>query len=225
MGKDRKIAIAIIVLLVILIILVSVTIVLLVANRTDESTMPNLNSGNNETGVKNETTVKNEVLVQNQKVTDNNNVLSSEEAIVLAKDMYKKITEYYWMGGDISQTINVENENPYELMTWYDELKDFLTNNYFKKFTERRTIINRNGKYYINQVSWGEPPAYLGYDSFEVKSITNKKIEFIVKEKYIVNADDLDKDVSEVTEFEYENNPFILVKENGKWKVDEWVHP
>lgn len=65
----------------------------------------------------------------------------------------------------------------------------------------------------------------MGNDGFEVKSITNDRLEFIVKEKYLTNSDDVGKEASEITDFEYQNNPFVLVKEDGKWKVDEFTLP
>lgn len=163
------------------------------------------------------------------KSNDNNantrtSVLSNEEALAIAKEKYDKVTVFYWMNGNLENTISI-NEITYELIDNYNELTDNLTNNYFEHFKEVREIVNENGNHYITTLGRGGNIYYFGNDGFEVKNISSDKLEFVVKEKYIANNEDLEKDPSEITEFEYKNNSFVLVKEDGKWKVDEFTIP
>ena len=157
------------------------------------------------------------------KADDNDSLLDSV-ALELAKEKYEKVFRYYWMGGDSYDTITPnENDNWYERIDNYEEITDTLTKKYLQEFTAYRPIVEENGKYYMRIIARGGNIYYCGADGFEVKSITDGRMEFTVKEKY--HAEELGKDPSEITEFEYKYNSFVLVKEDGKWKVDEFTLP
>ncbi len=63
----------------------------------------------------------------------------------------------------------------------------------------------------------------LGKDN--TKTLLELKAIALAKEKYCANTDDVGKEESEITNFEYKQNSFVLVKEDRKWKVDEFTLP
>lgn len=192
----------------VVIIVVFVIAMLLLKNNKTESSASNPQSNTN----------------NSQSNTNNTNTMSESDAIALAQKKYERIHDYYFMDGSSDDSI-IDNENEYYRIENYDEITTNLTTSALQTLTNDRGIITKNGKYYILDLARGTNIYYLGNDGFEVKSITNDRLEFIVKEKYLTNSDDVGKEASEITDFEYQNNPFVLVKEDGKWKVDEFTLP
>ena len=197
--------------------------------------------------------IKNETLpesvISTEKVeTKTTTLLSKEEALNIGKDKYEQAFKYYFRLKLSEDPIKIQyngHEVGAQKITNIKEIKDLFTENKFNKYIGKITdeadnyniIIEKNGEYYRLDADRGGSTSYLYTDDLEVKNITDNKITFVAKSYYLANTDLVQEFASSHTEpKEYvknaskENikilsNEFILVKENGIWKVDYFVMP
>lgn len=171
---------------------------------------------------------KNEV--SNTTQNQSTNALSTQETLALGNEMYKKANKCYWDGveGDYGNLIyNIdESGNPYYKITNIDEIKSVLINNAFSNFCSEKGVKEKNGEYYIVAAGRGDDVSYLG-NELEVDTIAESKIIFTSIEKYCANEEDYGvyNDASEVEDIITKEYKFVIVKENGSWKVSEFTLP
>ena len=179
-------------------------------------------------------------IMKNEKETNLNSIGSSDsiltdaEALGLGNMMYKLANDAY-----NSNSIEIDrNEQPYKVLN-IDYYKEIFTENKFKKFAgmekdnsnhEVGNIVYENGNYYfIDELGRG-PEHYLG-SKLVIKSKDTDKIEFEVT-TFLSEDGRLDEILDEMNEniisdwfaIKGQKEPFVLIKENGEWKVDEFIH-
>ena len=147
--------------------------------------------------------------------------LSNEEALNIGNELYKKAKAYYWTEG-----INYGNnlvDGMYYAVSNIDTVKSFFSENGFSQFMKNNGFIQEiEGKYYRVAADRGGDISYLG-NELKVDSITENKITFTSVEKYIAKDEEWGLDESLVTEITKKEHKFVIVKENGIWKVEEFT--
>ena len=189
---------------------------------------------------------KNENIVNTE--TEKITLLSKEEALNWGKEKYELATKYYFRLKYPTDLIKIEyegNEVSAQKVNNIKEIKDLFTeqkfNKYIRKITDEsdnyNAIVEKNGEYYRLDVDRGGSTSYLYTDDLEIKYITENKITFTIKSYYLANSDLVEEYASDYTDpkeyvknapkenIEILSNEFILVKENGIWKVDYFVMP
>lgn len=130
------------------------------------------------------------------------------------------------VGAGIDLNISIQyNEIPYYKVINVSELKETFSTNGFRAYMKENEIIEKDGEYYMPALGWGSDITYYGRDGYIIKSITENKIEAIFREKYYTNAEDIDKGAVEGVDFTIVENKFVVIKENGVWKVEEFTNP
>lgn len=157
--------------------------------------------------------------------TKNNNTtttLSNAEALKIGKEKYNKAMQSKWDDPTIDQTKNITvNGLEYSKITdssYISSMKALYSNDgYLNIFSNFKIIIEaNNGDYYIALAARGANIYYVESE-LVVSNITDSKLEFISKDTYMSEND--------ATITYTENRPFVLVKENGLWKVDKFELP
>lgn len=111
-----------------------------------------------------------------------------------------------------------------------NDVKTLYTEKAFKKFLEYTDIIQENGKYYMPDtfMARGSNIYYLG-NKLKIESITENKVIFSSIEYYSIDYQEYESrhgiEDFEPSEMRTETNKFIIVKENGVWKIDEYTLP
>ena len=191
-------------------------------NQVDTNTIQNNQIDNNT--ITNNTTIQNNVS-NNTTVNQNTNtttVLTNAEALAIGKEKYNDAIQSYWNDPTVDElqkiTINGLEYSKITDATYISSMKQlYSTNGYANIFLTFKTIVEaNNGDYYIALAARGSNIYYVG-NELVVSNITDSKIEFIAKETY---RSENDASITYV-----ENNAFVLVKENGEWKVDKFELP
>lgn len=180
----------------------------------------------------NNNTVNNNISSNNQisnntlnNSTQNNNTttgLSNAEALKIGKEKYDQAMQSYWNDPNIDGTQNIEKGGlEYSKITdksYISSMKQlYSVNGYSSIFSGFKTIIEaNNGEYYIALAGRGSNIYYVKSE-LVVSNITDSKLEFISKDTY--------KSENNESITYNENNAFVLVKENGVWKVDKFKLP
>lgn len=161
----------------------------------------------------------------NNNTTQNNNTttsLSNAEALKIGKEKYEQAMQSFWNDPNIDGTQNIEkNGLEYSKITdksYINSIKMLYTDNgYLNIFSNFKTIIEaNNGEYYIALAERGSNIYYVKSE-LVVSNITDSKLEFISKDTY--------KSENNESITYNENNAFVLIKENGVWKVDKFKLP
>ena len=189
--------------------------------------------------------LKNENELNTNLPTNSNGILTENEALGLGSMMYKLANEVYSghyvdLEGIIDKnpiSENLADEIKFKVLN-IDYFKEIFSESKFKKFVgiekdnsdhEVGWITYEDGNYYFTNDAGGGPATFLGSE-LVVKNIASNKIEFdaitfvsengfderTVKDGDFINNNDMG--------IRYNRKPFVLVKENGKWKIDDFVH-
>lgn len=242
----KSVKILIIILCLIIVGLVTFIVVDKIINISKKSNNENNNvvaeennekiEGNNiaeQNNVQQNTTTKNSTQVQNNTENQTQNkstsVLSTQEALTIGNEMYKKAKNCYWNGVKYSENSSYDidkNGSSYYKITNINEIKSVLVDEAFSDFLNKKLIKEKDGEYYIVAADRGGDISYLD-NELKIDSITENKIEFTSIEKYCANEEDYgvynsSNDVKDIITKEYK---FVLVKESGKWKVSGFTLP
>lgn len=150
------------------------------------------------------------------------NVLSNEDALKIGKEKYNQAMQSFWKDPDVDETQDIIANN-----SRYSKIKDskyissmkelYSENGYLNIFSSFKTIVETNsGDYYI-LLSNRSSNTYYVKSELVVNNITDTKIEFTSKDTY--------KSQNDESITYNENNAFVLVKEKGIWKVDQFKLP
>lgn len=185
--------------------------------------------------------LENEIEESKKEATDNNNnnnnattenILTEEEALKLGKEKYEEAISLDLILDDsailktetVNSSVMGEIENPIYKVEGISEIKKVLSDNAFKYFCKEWNIVEINGEY-------GHPAGNRGfmeeYENSTIKSvdeITENKITYTVEANYKENSY-FSNGEEKVVPAHKEENKFVLVKENGEWKVDEYTIP
>lgn len=149
--------------------------------------------------------------------TQNLSAMTEQEALSIGQGLYEKAVDCYMMNikreegsADYLRITNQEDIN---------DIKLILTDNAFKKYTEYYGIEDRNGVYYIANAGKGSDQTYVGNDRLTMNKIEDERITFTVTVDY---SDDSLAGTEQTKTEDYE---FIVVKEDGKWKVESFTMP
>ena len=97
-------------------------------------------------------------------------------------------------------------------------LEKYLTSDYIDYFVDD-IYVNSAGKLYVRPVVVSKDETYVGFDSFEVKESSKKKITYIVRSKYS------ELNCGNKCNYVYKNHLFELVKEGNNWLVSNMEMP
>lgn len=224
----KSVKILIIVLILIIVGLATFIVVDKVINKENNETLRNETNLVNETNnAEKETTLKNNLEENDTNETQNEaELLSESEALDIGKQKFEKACSYAWDAKfDENKKITTENGEAYEIIN-VKEMKEFFTDEGFKILCEQYAhgIAEINGNYYTYNGGIGGNPEFLSQE-LSVESISENKIIFTSNAKYYNNPNDYDKDESLITDYRIETSKFILIKENGKWLVDDFTDP
>lgn len=156
----------------------------------------------------------------------------NKHKIEMAKDMYSKIDSLYSFNNGLEyvtnddkkiNTIQRGDKIYYQIEDYKTVTNEIMTEKMTQKFTNIVNIVEDDGKYYIENMGRGSN-GFIGL-IFKIKAKSSKKISLIVKTKFCEIEHRVEHgDGCESEEYLYTiDKPFILVKENGKWKVDEYT--
>lgn len=150
--------------------------------------------------------------------------MSEEEALMLGTNLYNSAYELY--NGRANFSLNTEDtvscdEETCSLISNFDSVTNNIFTESAKKEFERnaKTIRKIDGKfYYIDNFSL-DPNSYIE-TNFEISKINDDKITFKAISDYCVSDEK-----TNCQNKENETKRFVIVKENNKWLVDEFVNP
>ena len=152
--------------------------------------------------------------------------ISNSEAISIGDNLYKKALASFWgtITADFTQD-TYETKGGYELHG-VEEVKKVYSEKAFNKFLKDYGDVRLiDGKYYGPDYNMGSNPAYIG-NELNIDSIEDNKIVFKSIEKYNSNGEMYTGDVSTISGgIDTKENRFVIIKENGEWKVDEFILP
>ena len=171
----------------------------------------------------------NNVVSNKQSNTTSNTVpakLSSGEALKVAKNLYNKAEDDYqvFMGMGLEKKCKRASSDgtKYDCTSLYKQMKTYFINdnktNSMTGSTYRNIFNNftaKNGKYYVTVGGIG----FMGdcTTTLTVKSITATKIVFNAKTKIVYPTGYGEPNSTE-------NHDFIIVKENGTWKISKYTY-
>lgn len=158
----------------------------------------------------------------------NNSDYMNKKRIFLAEKKYNQAHELYFYGKGLDYSSD-ENSILISKQKGKDYFKlntvIYLQNNFTDK--EQNDIYNFfdilevNGNFYIKDFGRGLS-GYYGTE-FDIKKVSKNKISFIAKSKFCRVEDRKDNDCKSEEYYYTIDKPFVLVKENGSWKIDEYT--
>ena len=154
----------------------------------------------------------------------------NNKKIELATSIYEEIHNLYYYGGNIEYANDLNNnrlvtkindENYYEISN-FDVIKNLISKNMLSKTFEALKIISNNNKYYIKDIGRGTSNYY--GTILKIKKIRKNKIEYKAMTKMCRKESIVSYGDRCTTDGYYEiEKPFIIVKEDNKWKVIEYT--
>lgn len=173
------------------------------------------------------------------------NVLSDDEAIEIGEELYSygddfgyeydESTYITYIGNSHTEMVlsEIEELQPYRAYKVEDtDVEDYFT----EKRIEELSLDNEPAPYGLEKYNetwyYCEPDLGGSYDyvgtEIELESVEKNKITFraitYYSEEYVFNTVSFDESIDEIKEnYEYhtQEDDFIIVKEDGKWKIDE----
>ena len=154
----------------------------------------------------------------------------NNKKIELGNSIYEEIHNLYLYGNGIEYVydddknrIYIEDDGKYYEIKDKKVFTDLISSESLDRLTKIFEIKEKDNKYYISDFGRGITNAYYG-TKLEIKKISKNKIEY----KAISTLCKIDSIVSYgegcTSDGYYEvEKPFILVKENGIWKVSEYT--
>jgi len=150
-----------------------------------------------------------------------------------AEKLYEKAYNLYFYGGGlefyqkdgkydiIEQSNNYRVDKYYKLSNYEEIIGNLFSSNKIIDVNNYLGIIEQNGDKYIREIGRGIS-GYFG-TTFTIKKISEKKITFIAHSKFCEIAHSINN-VCESEEYYYTvDKPFAIIKENGTWKIDEYI--
>lgn len=139
--------------------------------------------------------------------------ISNQQAMEIGEEMYTNAYESYWGSlEDGTEIINGSDNIDYINITNMNTIKEKYTDKGFNQFLIANQIKQKDGKYYRPYGDRGSDFTYQGHE-LVVNKITENKIEMTSIEKY-------NEPQNQTRKYE-----FVIMKENGKWKIDEFTLP
>lgn len=150
-----------------------------------------------------------------------------------AEELYEKAHNLYFYGKDIEyakengkyvtieRSVNSRVDKYYKLSNYNEVFVKLFSSNKLKSVDIYLGIIEQNNGKYIREIGRGLS-GYFG-TTFEVKKASKTKITYIAKSKFCEISHRIN-DVCESEEYYYTiDKEFTIIKENGKWKIDEYT--
>jgi len=158
-------------------------------------------------------------------------LLTEEEALKLANDLYSKGITVHSCGGGLDlnydSVITIEDMEYYEVINWGTLRKLFTTSAKVKGQlggNDYRIIDDfveeKDGKYYDMDCGRGSLYGYIGTD-FDVVSIKSDIIVFDANSKYCTKDSDYEVNCKTYAVSE----PFVIEKEDKEWKISRMIYP
>jgi len=159
------------------------------------------------------------------------NIVEKEinKKIELGNSIYEKVHNLYFYGGEIEykieenkrKSIEVDDKKYYEISN-KKVIENLVTKNMLLKTSDFLGIKVIEDNYYMKDYGRGLS-GYYGTE-LKIKKINKKRIEYKALSKFC----EIDSRVSygdgcNDEKYYYIERPFIIVKENGIWKVDEYT--
>ena len=150
--------------------------------------------------------------------------MSKEDALLLGTNLYNGAYELY--NGRANFSLNTEDSTDCDgemcsLITNFDNVTNNIFTESAKKEFERnaKTIRKIDGKFYYLDNFELNPNSYIE-TNFEVSKITEDKVTFKAISDYCISDEN-----TNCQNKESETKKFVIVKENNKWLVDEFINP
>lgn len=213
-----KIVIAI---LVLIIIGLGVYFIINHNNKSNQNVVNELNENNN-------IAVNNINANDTKKDNTKTNTMKESEALEIGEEKYIEAQELYLGGVEFDETTNIEEEGIiYSKVTNSDKIKKVFSKNGLVQYLAKNEFVKKfNGEYYRINADRGGDMYYID-NQLKVVSIDENKIVFNSIERYFDESTDFStlNDNSEDIKTNDIINSFILVKEEGVWKVEEYTLP
>ena len=148
----------------------------------------------------------------------------------MGKEKYEEIHNLYYYGETIEYEVDEEKRRiyieegnkKYYKITNYDEILNKASNSYKGKLVKVLDIKEKEGNYYVVGIGRGLS-GYYG-TRLEIKKYSKNKIEYKAYSKFCYKESRVNYGEGCKEEGYYEiEKPFILVKEEGTWKVEEYT--
>lgn len=166
----------------------------------------------------------------------NNDILSEEKALVIGKDIFYTISDYYLHYGPIEQGVDyVKNDdgsfsvlNDSDSLIKYkkldiDKLSLIASSEYIKTYCSDSIFDEYNGDYYRPEGGRGSNISYIDTE-LKVVSIEKDALVFDAISSYFADDSERINGVSyESAKKEYKTNTFKLIYESGTWKVSKFT--
>ena len=142
----------------------------------------------------------------------------NNKKIELGSSIYENIHNLYYYGGNL----DYKKENNKYVITNYSVIEDIVSNSFISKVNEFLSIEEKDNKYYINPIGKGISNYY--GTILKIKNIRKNKIEYKAITKMCMKESIVSYGDRCTTDGYYEiEKPFIIVKEDNKWKVIEYT--
>ena len=151
--------------------------------------------------------------------------------IELGNSIYEKVHNLYFYGGDIvyetddkntRKYIEVDNKKYYEIKNYKETFENLITDKQLLKTSNFLGIKVIKDKYYMKDYGRGLS-GYYGTE-LKIKKINKNKIEYKASSKFC----EIEYRISYGSgcsneKYYYIEKPFVLVKEDDIWKVEEYT--
>ena len=148
----------------------------------------------------------------------------------MGKEKYEEIHNLYYYGETIEYEVDEEKRRiyieegnkKYYKITNYEEILNKASNSYKGKLVKALDIKEKEENYYVVGIGRGLS-GYYG-TRLEIKKYSKNKIEYKAYSKFCYKESRVNYGERCKEEGYYEiEKPFILVKEEGTWKVEEYT--
>ena len=138
--------------------------------------------------------------------------------ITLGTDLYERIHNLYFYGDQLEYE---QVEEKYKLLN-YEKIPELISKKFLPQVNQYLEITKQKYEYYINLVGKGISN-YYGTE-LKIKKIRRNKVIYTATTKMCkVESVVTYGERCSMGGYYYIEKPFIIVKENGSWKVDEYT--
>ena len=147
-----------------------------------------------------------------------------------ATNLYNKVHELYFFGGDIEYEIEdnervfieLDDSRYYKISNYSNSVSDLFTENKLSDVQKYLNIEKNNNEYYMKDIGRGISNYY--ETTLKLKYFLINKRVFIAKSKFCkIDSQVTYGDGCRGKNEYYINKRFILKKENKVWKIDEYT--
>lgn len=163
---------------------------------------------------------------EDESENDENKVISisEEEAKSIGDSLYTKALSYYW--GGVETNGNSIQDGIYMEISNISDVKDIFSTQGFEQYLSANDFVSEiDGIYYRVAADRGGDISYLGREDLKVENITDEKVVFKAVEKYAENEGEWGLPENQVSNIRKITNRFVIVKEDGIWKVEDFTMP